>query len=184
MSPVRTPVELELLSGFEPETSSLPRKCSTPELKQRDPRERGPAGPLPSNEGGAGDGNRTHVTSLEGWGSTIELHPPRRSSCGLEGIEATEVLVGRRGFEPLKAEPMDLQSIPVGHLGISPRSRRLTASDPASELLKEHSRHRFPPPRGGGASEGTRTLDRPLTRRKLYQLSYASSRRSAEKGRT
>ena len=24
---------------------------------------------------GAGDGNRTHVTSLEGWGSTIELHP-------------------------------------------------------------------------------------------------------------
>ena len=26
-------------------------------------------------EDGAGDGNRTHVTSLEGWGSTIELHP-------------------------------------------------------------------------------------------------------------
>ncbi len=25
---------------------------------------------------GAGDGNRTHVTSLEGWGSAIELHPP------------------------------------------------------------------------------------------------------------
>ena len=31
---------------------------------------------------GAGDGNRTHVASLEGWSSTIELHPrdrPRRS---------------------------------------------------------------------------------------------------------
>ena len=26
-------------------------------------------------KGGAGDGNRTHVTSLEGWGSTVELHP-------------------------------------------------------------------------------------------------------------
>lgn len=26
---------------------------------------------------GAGDGNRTHTTSLEGWDSTIELHPPR-----------------------------------------------------------------------------------------------------------
>ena len=26
---------------------------------------------------GAGDGNRTHVTSLEGWNSTIELHPQR-----------------------------------------------------------------------------------------------------------
>ena len=24
---------------------------------------------------GAGDGNRTHMTSLEGWDSTIELHP-------------------------------------------------------------------------------------------------------------
>ena len=27
------------------------------------------------NKNGAGDGNRTHVTSLEGWSSTIELHP-------------------------------------------------------------------------------------------------------------
>ena len=26
-------------------------------------------------EVGAGDGNRTHVASLEGWSSTIELHP-------------------------------------------------------------------------------------------------------------
>ena len=26
---------------------------------------------------GAGDGNRTPVTSLEGWRSTIELHPPK-----------------------------------------------------------------------------------------------------------
>ena len=24
---------------------------------------------------GAGDGNRTHAASLEGWNSTIELHP-------------------------------------------------------------------------------------------------------------
>ena len=27
------------------------------------------------NSSGAGDGNRTHTTSLEGWNSTIELHP-------------------------------------------------------------------------------------------------------------
>ena len=27
------------------------------------------------NKQKAGDGNRTHVTSLEGWSSTIELHP-------------------------------------------------------------------------------------------------------------
>jgi hypothetical protein len=25
--------------------------------------------------GGAGDGNRTRMTSLEGWSSAIELHP-------------------------------------------------------------------------------------------------------------
>ena len=28
-----------------------------------------------SSDAGAGDGNRTHVSSLEGWCSTIELHP-------------------------------------------------------------------------------------------------------------
>ena len=26
-------------------------------------------------DSGAGDGNRTHAASLEGWNSTIELHP-------------------------------------------------------------------------------------------------------------
>ena len=37
-----------------------------------------PLGPrlyLPSLGFGAGDGNRTHTTSLEGWSSTTELHP-------------------------------------------------------------------------------------------------------------
>ena len=29
----------------------------------------------PKKESGAGDGNRTHAASLEGWNSTIELHP-------------------------------------------------------------------------------------------------------------
>ena len=32
---------------------------------------------LQNTVAGAGDGDRTHVTSLEGWGSTIELHPPK-----------------------------------------------------------------------------------------------------------
>ncbi len=30
---------------------------------------------LQAHKNGAGDGNRTHTTSLEGWDSTIELHP-------------------------------------------------------------------------------------------------------------
>ncbi len=29
------------------------------------------------NELGAGDGNRTHIISLEGWSSTTELHPQK-----------------------------------------------------------------------------------------------------------
>ena len=29
----------------------------------------------PQKTSGAGDGNRTHAASLEGWNSTIELHP-------------------------------------------------------------------------------------------------------------
>ena len=33
---------------------------------------------------GAGDGNRTHVASLEGWSSTIELHP-RQNKTGRSG---------------------------------------------------------------------------------------------------
>ena len=42
----------------------------------------------------AGEGNRTPITSLEGWGSTVELHP-HSSSSGLASFA-----VGARGFEP------------------------------------------------------------------------------------
>ena len=42
--------------------------------------------------GEAGDGNRTHVSSLEGWCSTIELHP---HACGNKFTA-----VGVTGFEP------------------------------------------------------------------------------------
>jgi hypothetical protein len=55
--------------------SPLPRECSTTELK-------GHCCPMPnlrtSNETGAGEGNRTLVISLEGFSSTIELHPQGR----------------------------------------------------------------------------------------------------------
>ena len=57
---------------------------------------------------GAGDGNRTHVISLEGWSSTIELHP-------------LFYLVEGGGFEPPKVEPADLQSDPFGHSGTPPK---------------------------------------------------------------
>ena len=38
-------------------------------------------------------------------------------------------LVARAGFEPAKAEPTDLQSVPFGHSGISPKSISIYSSD-------------------------------------------------------
>ena len=49
------------LKGLEPPTHCLEGNCSI-QLSYR-------------HIYGAGDGNRTHATSLEGWNSTIELHP-------------------------------------------------------------------------------------------------------------
>jgi hypothetical protein len=67
------------LAGIGPATSPLPRECSTTEPQgPRKPASR-PTWNIqnPTSTGhGAGDGNRTRVISLEGWGSTIELLPP------------------------------------------------------------------------------------------------------------
>ena len=72
--------------GLEPMTSSLPRTRSTTELQQPGAAvsHLEPPGLITSlstrrgqaqNRPRAGDGNRTHTTSLEGWSSTIELRP-------------------------------------------------------------------------------------------------------------
>ena len=53
--------------GFEPPTHGLEGRCSI-QLSYRH-------SPMFFYIGKAGDGNRTHVSSLEGWCSTIELHP-------------------------------------------------------------------------------------------------------------
>ena len=39
---------------------------------------------------GAGDGNRTHAASLEGWNSTIELHPHKANTQCLKIIAHQE----------------------------------------------------------------------------------------------
>ena len=52
-----------------------------------------------SHELGAGDGNRTHVTSLEGWGSTIELHPRRDHQVSIVRKDGRRVKSGLFGVQ-------------------------------------------------------------------------------------
>ena len=59
------------MGRIELPTSPLPRECSTTEPHGRRARRSAPC-LIP----GAGEGNRTLVLSLEGFSSTIELHPP------------------------------------------------------------------------------------------------------------
>ena len=54
------------LKGLEPPTLCLEGRCSIQLSYQR--------------INGAGDGNRTHTTSLEGWDSAIELHPHNKTT--------------------------------------------------------------------------------------------------------
>ena len=67
------------LKGLEPLAHCLEGSCSI-HLSYRRVSRRPPPQGTPARKGfrlGAGDGNRTHATSLEGWDSTIELHPHR-----------------------------------------------------------------------------------------------------------
>ena len=43
---------------------------------------------------GAGDGNRTHVASLEGWSSAIELHPQKKVGA-VDEIRTRDIHLGK-----------------------------------------------------------------------------------------
>src|ERR1700756_2515228 len=92
---------------------------------------------------GAGDGNRTHVASLEGWSSPIELHPqvattetdplplPGHAFLAFSSARCAPVpmlhlgllaLVEGVGFEPTKTYVADLQSAAFNRSATPPGS--------------------------------------------------------------
>src|SRR5687767_8915022 len=76
---------------------------------------------------GAGEGNRTLVVSLEGFCSTIELHPPRRESCWREFPTPAYPAIpggGGRIRTYVGAWPTDLQSAPFSRSGTPPNETR------------------------------------------------------------
>jgi hypothetical protein len=91
---------------------------------------------------GAGEGNRTLTTSLEGWGSTVELHPLTYLKLLENQPEkpvkkrSIHIQVGEAGFEPAKALPLDLQSSPFGHSGIPPQKKLFVAGSPSRFVVK------------------------------------------------
>ncbi|MEY3123053.1 MAG: hypothetical protein RI993_1878, partial [Pseudomonadota bacterium] len=119
------------MARIELAASPLPRECSTTELH-------GQTTPIFTSfsSSGAGEGNRTLVVSLEGFCSTIELHPlitffvikplfslltnSTPTEYYLTDIGTTYMVEGE-GFEPSKAEPSDLQSDPFDRSGTPPK---------------------------------------------------------------
>ena len=47
------------------------------------------------NKQKAGDGNRTHVTSLEGWSSTIELHLQKKENGAVDEARTRDLHLGK-----------------------------------------------------------------------------------------
>ena len=102
------------MGRFELPTSPLPRECSTPELHGR-------------IMFGAGEGNRTLTVSLEGFCSTIELHP--QTYC-INAPTHWNLVVGE-GFEPSKLS-QQIYSLPP-----------LTARESHQKKTQVYSRLRF-----------------------------------------
>ena len=93
----------------------------------------------------AGEGSRTLVNSLEGYGSTVELHP-RFFLPDTRAYNITDdCLVGGAGFEPAKALPSDLQSDPFDRSGNPPSSYALRRVAPTLTGRRSEPLILFPP---------------------------------------
>ena len=139
------------MGRIELPTSPLPRECSTTEPHGHE---------LLYSKTliGAGDGNRTRVISLEGWGSTIELLPQfdhrikQLLEIGGGGWIRTSVGVNQQIYS------------------LSPLATRTL-------LRKLFNYSRFLPYFKLGAAGGDRTHDPWLRRPILYPLSYSRNHR-------
>ena len=76
--------------GFEPLTHGLEGRCSI-QLSYGCIKD----SLLSKKNIGAGDGNRTHAASLEGWNSTIELHP---QSAQLISLQTMPINCNKKSF--------------------------------------------------------------------------------------
>ena len=120
------------MGRIELPTSPLPRECSTTE----------PHGQRTyitlhrycscTTKAGAGEGNRTLVISLEGFSSTIELHPQRININNLPHPQLTRLLLNtflqnywwrELDSNQRRRKPTDLQSAPFSRSGISPGTK-------------------------------------------------------------
>ena len=120
---------VELLMGLEPMTSSLPRKCSTTELQQRAwlPSRRAEPKRVPH---GAGDGNRTHVCSLEGCRSTIELRPQVvRSDANRARRTCGRCATGAGPRDRVEGRVLRIRTEPWAHRWVDGRRQELRARD-------------------------------------------------------
>ena len=122
---------------------------------------------------GAGDGNRTHVTSLEGWSSAIELHP--RGAAWHRPGQALPIIASGMTFvqHPAPRTPVFLRRSssprPPGEKPVFRRKGGITERSappglPRRETQRSQSRL--------GAVDETRTRDLNLGKVALYQLSY------------
>lgn len=67
------------------------------------------------SKNGAGDGNRTHIASLEGWSFTTKLHLQ---------------VVGKTGFEPATSWSQTKRSTKLSHFPIRWRTQEDSNSQP------------------------------------------------------
>jgi hypothetical protein len=118
------------------------------------PEKRAPRGTRPFREGQSWSGKRDSNPRPSAWKAdalAAELFP-------LKSLPQLKMVEGG-GFEPPKASPTDLQSVPFDRSGTPPRN----SGDPSSRSAA-----------GKQAGEGTRTPNHLITNEMLYQLSYAS----------